>query len=73
MTDYRRPAAYQIRQTAQCNTCHRTAEFDSYQRVDGESCSCGGRWLVTGESYPASSEDWDEERDRVDGEWRQRS
>lgn len=72
MTDYRRPAAYQIRTVATCDMCSRQAEFDSYQTVDGESCHCGGRLRVTGESYPASSEDWDEERESVNGDWHQR-
>lgn len=70
--DYRRPAPYQIRQVARCGTCGREAEYEAEQTVNGEPCGCGGRLTVVGESYPASSDDWDEERDRVDGEWRQR-
>ena len=70
--DYRRPAAYQIRQVARCGICGAEREYDSYQTLDGATCPCGGRLTVVGESYPSSSDDWDEERDRVDGEWRQR-
>jgi DNA-directed RNA polymerase subunit RPC12/RpoP len=71
-TDYLRPAWYQVQQVARCGTCGREADFSADQAVDGARCTCGGRWSVIGESYPASSDDWDEERDRVDGEWRPR-
>jgi len=72
MTDYRRPAPYQIRQVARCGTCGQEREYHHDQTVNGERCPCGGRLSVIGESYPSSREDWDEERDRVDGEWRPR-
>lgn len=72
MSDYRRPAWYQIRPVGRCDTCGREHEFSPQESVDGRSCYCGGRLESIGESYPSSSEDWDEERDRVDGEWRRR-
>lgn len=70
--DYYRPASYQVRQIARCDTCRCETEFMSDQHVDGGRCACGGVLRVIGESYPASSDEWDEERDSVDGEWRRR-
>jgi hypothetical protein len=70
-SDYRRPADYQIRQIAKCQSCGAENEYMNDQQVDGGRCSCGGTLRVVGESYPSNSDDWDEELDR-DGEWRQR-
>lgn len=70
--DYRRPADYQIRQIAKCNSCGAENEYMNDQQVDGGRCCCGGALAVIGESYPASSDDWDEERDTQDGEWHRR-
>ena len=71
--DYYRPSRDQIRQVARCSSCGREREYDSDLSVDGSPCYCGaGRMVVCGESYPASADDWDEERDPQDGEWRRR-
>lgn len=72
LSDYYRPAEYQIRQVAKCDTCGREDEYDSYQQVDGVRCHCGAGVLkVIGEIYPASASDWDEEKGD-DGEWHRR-
>lgn len=71
-SDYRRPADYQIRQVAKCLSCGSENEYMNDQQVDGGRCYCGGTLRVIGESYPASSDDWDEERDSVGGQWRRR-
>jgi hypothetical protein len=72
-SDYRRPADYQVRQIAKCSACGREGEYMNDQQVDGTRCRCGGSLQVIGESYPADSEEWDEERDTQDGQWRRRS
>mgnify|MGYP001555793260 CR=1 FL=1 len=70
ISDYYRPAEYQIRTVYRCDTCRSEGEYMTDQLV--ERCHCGGRMQAIGESYPASHHDWDEERDR-DGHWRHRS
>lgn len=70
--DYRRPADYQVRQIAKCGSCSAESEYVNDQLVDGGRCGCGGTLRVIGESYPADSNDWDEERDTQDGQWRRR-
>lgn len=72
-SDYRRPADYQIRQVARCELCSSEGEYSNDQQIDGGKCQCGGTLHVVGESYPSNSDDWDEERDTQDGEWRRRS
>lgn len=71
-SDYYRPAEYQIRQIAKCDTCRRETEYMNDQQVDGGRCVCGGTLRVIGESYPASSDDWDEERDDTNSDWHRR-
>ena len=71
-SDYLRPADYQIRQIAKCQSCGNEAEYSNDQQVDGGRCACGGTLRVVGESYPASSDDWGEARDTQDGEWHRR-
>lgn len=71
-SDYRRPAEYQIRHHYRCASCGNEQEFMSDQTVEGGRCPCGGTLTFAGESYPGDSNDWDEERDSQDGEWRQR-
>jgi hypothetical protein len=70
--DYYRPARYQINTVARCGSCGQEREYPSAQQVDGSPCFCGGTLRAVGESYPASSDDWDEERDSVNGPWRTR-
>ena len=71
-SDYYRPSQAQIRQVAECSHCRRHSEYDSQQNLDNARCACGGLLVVIGESYPASADDWDEERDTRDGEWHRR-
>lgn len=33
---------------------------------------CGGYVVLIGESYPASADDWHEERESVNGAWRRK-
>lgn len=70
--DYERPARYQINTVARCETCRQEREYSSDQSLSGARCFCGGSLTVVGESYPASADDWDEERDTQDGEWRRK-
>lgn len=66
-SDYRRPADYQVNIIYRCDTCRREIGLISVYGVG--PCSCGGTFQECGESYPANSNDWDEERDTQDGEW----
>jgi hypothetical protein len=61
-----RPAYYQVDNVFTCNSCQREIEIPKGQ-IAGK-CSCGGRYIKTGESYPARKEDWDERQDRK-GNW----
>lgn len=70
MRENRRPADYQIRQHYTCGNCERQIEVAHDQTA--VRCHCGGTYKYSGESYPASSDDWDEERDDVSSQWRQR-
>lgn len=69
-SDYLRPSANQI------NTIYRCAYCGSEHEIEGWNGTvpvcCGTSMQVSGESYPATSDDWEEERDTQDGEWRQR-
>ena len=71
--DHVRPAWYQVRQIGRCTSCGQEHEFSADETVDGRACySCGGRMAQAGESYPADSREWDEERDDYHSPWRQR-
>ncbi len=67
--DYR-PADYQVEDIYNCYSCGKEWVSPSCYGID-EQCSCGGRFIKTGESYPADPSEWDEQRD-PDGEWRKR-
>ncbi len=69
-SNYFRPADYQINDHYKCSSCGAATEQVSIYGVG--QCECGGSFVKVGESYPASSDDWDEERDTQDGEWRRR-
>ena len=71
ISDYRRPADYQVHHHYRCTRCGHEVEVESVYGGP-EGCRCGGHMQFSGESYPASAEDWDEERDPHDGEWRRR-
>ena len=68
-SDYYRPADYQITIHYRCNSCGAETEQESCYGVG--NCSCGGQFVECGQSYPADSNDWNEQRD-PDGEWRER-
>ena len=67
--DYR-PSEAQVRHHYQCGSCHQEIEVESYYAAP-TICHCGGEMWFAGESYPADSREWDEQRD-PDGEWRPR-
>lgn len=69
MSDRYRPADYQVNKIYQCDRCGGEIEQVSIYGVG--PCDCGGRLIECGESYPADSQDWDEER-RDGGEWERR-
>jgi DNA-directed RNA polymerase subunit RPC12/RpoP len=69
-SDYYRPSESQIRHHYKCSTCGAETEIESCYSAD--ACHCGGRMQFSGESYPADSREWNEERDTVDGEWHSR-
>jgi hypothetical protein len=68
--DYYRPADYQVNHIYQCNTCRREHEQSSIYGVG--KCPCGGTFQQVGESYPASVDEWDEERDDTNSDWHRR-
>jgi hypothetical protein len=68
-SDYRRPADYQIRHHYKCRECGLETEIESYC-AGPTRCNCGGLMEFSGESYPANSEDWHEERDNVNDQFR---
>jgi len=70
-SDYYRPSEQQIRSIYRCTSCRQENEYMSDQLVEGGRCGCGGRLTFAGETYPASADDWDEER-RDDGSWGRR-
>lgn len=69
MSDYRRPADYQVDNIYVCGHCrHETTHPSIYAPPD----CCGVPMNRLGESYPGNSNDWDEVRDTPDGDWRNR-
>lgn len=68
-SDYLRPADYQITNHYTCASCGNRVELESC--YSPSSCRCGGEYQYTGESYPANSDDWDEEKDS-NGYWHRR-
>lgn len=69
MSDRYRPSENQIHKRFRCQNCGIEIEVGFQESYD--TCSCGGRFEESGESYPADSSEWDEERG-PDGDWRQR-
>lgn len=68
-SDYYRPAPYQIQEHYACSSCGHEIQIESTYAPAG--CQCGGVYEYRGESYPASPDDWDEERGE-DGDWHRR-
>ena len=68
MTDYRRPADYQINNHYHCAQCGLKTVTASIEAAP-ERCYCGGYLEYDGESYPADSADWDEYRDDVNDDF----
>lgn len=71
MKDHLRPADYQINNVFRCTTCHRETEISSIYDVG--RCGCGGDMELIGETYPANSAEWDEERNDYYSPWHRRS
>ena len=72
--DYRRPSVGQIRKIFRCDRCGDEVEAGPQEDYAGARCgSCLGTYYAAGEGYPSSSEEWDEERDSMDGQWRRRT
>ncbi len=67
-SDNYRPSEQQISHHYTCVLCRKTFETDS--QSSAPDC-CGREMNFSGESYPANSDDWNEQRD-PDGEWRER-
>ena len=68
-SDYRRPADYQVTHHYKCRACGHEEEVASIY-AGPASCRCGGQMSFDGESYPANADDWHEERDDVNDEFR---
>lgn len=67
--DNYRPSQAQINDIYECDRCGQSLELNS--GYSPGRCSCGGTYTQVGESYPADSSEWGEQRD-PDGEWRER-
>jgi len=65
-SDYYRPAQNQIMTIYTCDSCGKESEIESCYSMS--TCTCGGHMSESGESYPSSADDWDEER-YPNGEW----
>jgi len=70
--DYERPAWYQISTLYRCRACGREQEVSAGMSASMPCPDCGGYVVRSGESYPASADDWDEERDSVNSDWRRK-
>ncbi len=68
-SDYARPSQGQIDNIYMCRNCRRETTHPS---IYAPPECCGTEMEKLGESYPADSGEWDEVRDTVDGEWRDR-
>lgn len=68
-SDYRRPADYQVTHHYQCTACGTETAAESFYEGPA-ACYCGGRMEFAGESYPANADDWQEERDNVNDDFR---
>lgn len=69
MNDYRRPSQDQIENHYRCSSCGSETSASSYY-AGPAICYCGGALQFVGESYPADSRDWNEERDNVNDDFR---
>jgi len=67
MSENKRPADYQVMDIYECATCG--AESEQVSVYGAGHCMCGGSFVKVGESYPASTDDWDEQRDTQDGQF----
>ena len=71
-SDYYRPAQHQITNIYRCSSCRHEGEYLSDQFIGDKCPSCGSDcFRLSGESYQADPDDWQEQRD-PDGEWRER-
>lgn len=70
MNDYRRPSQDQVFTVYQCQSCQSEEKVESWN-AHHPSC-CGIRMSNVGEEYPADSGEWNEERENVNDEFRDR-
>lgn len=71
-SDYERPAWYQINTLYRCQKCGHEQDVRAGESARMPCPMCRGFVVKIGESYPGSADDWDEERDGLYGEWRQK-
>ena len=70
MNDYRRPAEYQITKHYVCAKCGDEQTVEGGFSAHMPCYRCGGFVVYSGESHPADSADWHEERDNVNDQFR---
>jgi DNA-directed RNA polymerase subunit RPC12/RpoP len=71
-SDYERPAWYQINTLYRCQRCGTEQDVRAGESARMPCPACHGFVVKIGESYPGRANDWDEERDSVNDEWRQK-
>ena len=71
-SDYYRPSEQQIHNHFRCDQCRKEIEVTYQENYSGGRCVCGGTFQASGESYPANTEKWDEERDDTNSDWHRR-
>ena len=77
-SDYERPAWYQIHKIYKCTKCGHEQDIPQGYSAQFPCPYCGRFVARIGESYPASANDWDEERINsrgqrdINGNWSQK-
>jgi hypothetical protein len=62
MSDYRRPADYQVIRHYKCQRCGHEQNVESCYDAIMPCPSCKGYVKLISESYPGNSDEWDEKR-----------
>lgn len=62
LSDYRRPASYQISKHYKCRKCGHEQISDKYSSAIMPCPLCKGFVEFQSESYPANTDEWDEKR-----------
>lgn len=70
--DHERPAWYQVESIYKCQSCQREQIVRAGESARMPCPDCRGWVARVGESYPASRQDWHEERDGYYSPWRQK-